>query len=146
MAYKQGSMTAIRAHEEPRTILDFSGKCSKNKIRTALRDCRLTSLEEGDGPEGVILYLNEIKVGMYSIVIQLPYDLEGSHKLKEFRDFEICIYDSDDRKASRINVRTDVRFKDQYWVPHNFSGKLRVKHLIDVISHCKRLDRLKAFL
>src|SRR5579864_878225 len=125
MAYKQGSMTAIRAHEEARTILDFSGKCSKNKIRKALRDCRLTSLEDGKDPDCVILYLNEIKVGMYTIVIQLPYDLEGMRKLKEFKDFEIFIYDGKDAKTSRINVRTDARFRDQYWVPHNFSGKLR---------------------
>lgn len=136
MAYKQGSMTAIRVHEEPRTILDFSGKCSKNKIRQALRSCKITNIE------GDILYTNEIKVGMYTINIWLAFDLEGPHYLREFREFEIAIYDG--KKA--INIKTDPRFKDQYWVQHNFFGKLKIKHLIDVISHCKRLDKLKAFL
>lgn len=139
-------MTAIRSHEEHRTILDFShGKCSKNKIRQSLNNCQLTSLEENEDYE-VILYLNEIKVGMYSVVIQLPYDLEGPRKLKDFKDFEICIYDSHDPKASRINLKKDTRFRSQYWVELNFFGKLRVKHLIDIIAHCKRLDKLKAFL
>ena len=139
-------MTAIRSHEEPRTVLDFSnGKCSKNKIRQSLKGCYLTSLEENDDYE-VTLYLNEIKVGMYSIIIQLPFDLEGPRKLKDFKDFEICIYDSPDRKTSRINLKKDPRFRGQYWIDLNFFGKLRVKHLIDVVTHCQRLDRLKAFL
>ncbi len=139
-------MTAIRSHEEPRTVLDFSnGKCSKNKIRQSLKDCHLTSLEENDDYE-VTLYQNEIKVGMYSIVIQLPFDLEGPRKLKDFKDFEISIYDGADHKTSRINLKKDPRFRNQYWVNLNFFGKLRVKHLIDVVAHCRRLDRLKAFL
>lgn len=139
-------MTAIRSHEEPRTVLDFSnGKCSKNKIRQSLKDCHLTSLEENDDYE-VTLYQNEIKVGMYSIVIQLPFDLEGPRKLKDFKDFEISIYDGADHKTSRINLKKDPRFRSQYWVNLNFFGKLRVKHLIDVVAHCRRLDRLKAFL
>ncbi len=139
-------MTAIRSHEEPRTVLDFSnGKCSKNKIRQSLRGCHLTSLEENDDYE-VTLYQNEIKVGMYSIVIQLPFDLEGPRKLKDFKDFEISIYDGADHKTSRVNLKKDPRFRSQYWVSLNFFGKLRVKHLIDIIAHCKRLDKLKAFL
>lgn len=139
-------MTAIRSHEEPRTVLDFSnGKCSKNKIRQSLKDCHLTSLEENEDYE-VTLYQNEIKVGMYSIVIQLPFDLEGPRKLKDFKDFEISIYDGADHKTSRINLKKDPRFRGQYWVSLNFFGKLRVKHLIDIVAHCRRLDRLKAFL
>lgn len=146
MAYRQGSMTAIRSHEEPRTVLDFSqGKSSKNKIKQALTDCTLASLVEDQDYE-VTLYLNQIKVGMYSIVLQLPYDLEGTRKLKDFKDFEISIYDSEDVRTSRINLKKDPRFKDQYWVPLNFFGKLKVKHLTDVVVYCQRLDRLKAFL
>lgn len=139
-------MTAIRAQEEQRTILDFSqGKCSKNKIKQSLDSCYLTSLEELEENE-VKLYLNTIKVGMYSIEIRLPFDLSGPRRLKEFHDFEIAIYDSPDPKAKRIDLKRDPRFKSQEWVHNNFFGKLRVKHVVDIIAHCQRLDRLKAFL
>ena len=136
MAYNQGSMTAIRVHEEPRTICDFSGKCSKNKIRQALRTCQITNIE------GNTLYDNRIKVGMYTITIWFPFDLEGPRKLREFRDFEIVIFDGE----KQINLKTDPRFRGQYWVQHNFFGKLKIKHLIDIIIYCQRLDKLKAFL
>ncbi|MGI0058801.1 MAG: hypothetical protein ACREBJ_03450, partial [Nitrosotalea sp.] len=128
----------------PRTILDFSGKCSKNKIRQDLKNCQVAALETSQGDD-VVLYRNEIHVGMYSIVIVLPFDLEGTHKLKEFKDFEIRIYDTKARVIC-LNVKTDSRFKGQYWLSHNFFGKLKVKHIVDVIAHCQRLDRLKAFL
>lgn len=139
-------MTAIRSHEEPRTVLDFShGKSSKNKIKQALDHCYLASLEENKKNE-VVLYLNTIKVGMYTIEIQLPYDLEGPRKLKEFKDFEIAIYDSPDPKAKRLDLKKDSRFKNQEWVSHNSFGNFKIRHLVEVINHCKRLDRLKAFL
>jgi hypothetical protein len=134
-------MTAIRISGEARTILDFSqGKCSKNKIRQALKTCRLSSLE--DGTKGPVLYTNLIKVGLYTVDIQLPLDMEGPHRLKEFKDFEVHIY----RGKDCINLKTDPCFKNQCWVDKNAFGQLRVKHLIDVVSHCKRLDKLKAFL
>jgi hypothetical protein len=134
-------MTAIRVHEEPRTILDFSqGKCSKNKIRQALRTCQLTSLE--DSSSGAILYANHIKIGMYTVDMQLPLDVEGPRKLKEFRDFEVQIYSG----TERVNLKNDPRFRSRYWISKNTFGQLRIKHLIDIISHCKRLDKLKAFI
>ena len=139
-------MTAIRAQEEQRTILDFShGKCSKNKIKQALDSCYLTSIEEIEENE-VKFYLNTIKVGMYFIKLQLPVDLLGPRTLKEFHDFEVNIYDDPDSKAKRIDLKKDTRFKHQEWVRYNFFGMLRVKHMVDIISHCQRLDRLKAFL
>jgi len=139
-------MTAIRAQEEQRTILDFSkGKCSKNKIKQALNDCHLTSLEEIETNE-VRLYNNTIKVGMYSIEIKLPFDFTGPRRLKEFGDFEVAVYDSQDSKAKPIDLKRDSRFKGQEWVALNFFGKLRVKHVVDIIAHCQRLDKLKAFL
>lgn len=139
-------MTAIRSHEEPRTVLDFSnGKSSKNKIKQALDHCYLASLEESKDNE-VTLYLNTIKIGMYTIEIQLPFDLSGPRKLKEFKDFEIAIFDSPDPKAKRIDLKKDSRFKGQEWISHNSFGNLKVRHLVEAVAHCKRLDRLKAFL
>lgn len=139
-------MTAIRALEEQRTILDFSyGKCSRNKIRQSLNSCYLTSLDEHEN-DGVTLYNNTIKVGMYNIEIKLPFDLVGPRKLKEFRDFEIAIYDSHEPNAKPIDLKRDQRFRNQDWVGLNFFGKLRVKHMVEIIAHCQRLNRLKAFL
>lgn len=88
------------------------------------------------------MYDNRIKVGMYTINMWLNFDLEGPHRLREFREFEIAIYDG----KNQINLKADPRFKSQYWVSYNFFGKLKIKHLIDIIAHCQRLDRLKAFL
>lgn len=139
-------MTAIRSQEEQRTVLDFShGKTSKNKIKKALDNCQLTSLEETEDNE-VTLYLNSIKVGMYTIEIRLPYDLEGPRKLKEFKDFEISIHDSSDIKSKSIDLKRDSRFKSQDWTQYNSFGNFKIKHMVEAIYYCKRLDKLKAFL
>lgn len=139
-------MTAIRSHEESRTVLDFShGKVSKNKIKKALDNCYLTSLEESEENE-VTLYRNSVKVGMYTIEIRLPYDLEGPRKLKEFKDFEISIYDSGEHKSKCIDLNRDHRFRCQEWTQSNSFGNFKVRHMIEAIYYCKRLDKLKAFL
>jgi hypothetical protein len=140
-------MTAIRIEEQPRTILDFSSfRCSKNSIKQALKRCPITNIIEDESSGELTVFLNEIKIGMYTIALQLPPDtpFNCTKNLKDYGDFEISITDSN--SGSRINLKKDVRFKNQYWVPFNFFGKLRVKHLIDIIAHCKRLDKLKAFL
>jgi hypothetical protein len=139
-------MTAIKAKSELRTILDFStGKCSKNRIKQALRKCPVVSLEEGNGE--CTLYLNEIRVGMYTVVLLLPFDSSPKWtKLRDYGDFEVKVYDSRDPKASAINLKKDPRFKNQYWVNKNFFGQLRIKHLVDIIAHCYRLNNLRAFL
>jgi hypothetical protein len=139
-------MTAIKAKSELRTILDFSTeKCSKNRIKQALRNCSIVSLDES-GTE-CTLYLNEIKIGMYTVVLLLPFDSSTRwNRLKDYGDFEIKIYESADPKANSINLKKDQRFSNQYWVSKNFFGQLRIKHLVDIIAHCYRLHRLRAFL
>lgn len=138
-------MTAIRVKEEYKTILDFSkSRCSRSGVNKALRQCDLTSLVMGETFQDSTFLTNEIKVGMYNIQLHLPIDyLDACHKLKDYGDFEITISGSNHDK---IDLKKDCRFKDQYWVPYNFFGKLRIKHLTDAILHCKRLDNLKAFL
>jgi hypothetical protein len=139
-------MTAIRAHQERRLLLDFSqGKQSKNKIKQALRQCNVVSVKQVDEENEYIVFTNEIKVGMYTIRLHLPFDSSKNwNKLRDYGDFEISIHDRPN--APGINLATDSRFRHQYWAPYNFFGKLRIKHLIDIIAHCKRLDNLKAFL
>ncbi len=140
-------MTAIRSKFESRTILDFSsGKYSKNKIKQALRQCEVINILEGEDRDEWMIYDNHIKVGMYTIALNLPFDCPSTYrKLRDYGDFEISIFDTSSKEHC-INLQKDSRFKDRYWVSHNFFGKLRIKHLIDIIAHCKRLDKLKAFL
>lgn len=140
-------MTAIKATSQCRTILDFSsGKCSKNRIRQSLRTCDIISLEEKE-KHRIIFYHNQIKVGMYYITLVLPFDSsEKWKKLRDYGDFEIVITDSDSPKISGLNLKRDPRFKDQYWAYKNTFGQLRIKHLIDIIAHCHRLNGLRAFL
>lgn len=139
-------MTAIRAKTKVRTILDFStGKCTKNRIKQALRTCEIIHSEET--PREHFVYLNQIRVGMYTIIIVLPFDSSNRCKrLREYGDFQVYIYDTEDQKKSAIPLAKDGRFKNQYWVSKNVFGKLRIKHLIDIIAYCHRLNKLRAFL
>lgn len=136
-------MTAIKAKYEGRLVLDFSkGKYSKNKIKQALRKCEIISSKPGIKPNEVTVFVNTIKIGMYSLYIQLLPDSPSSwNKLSQFGDFQVQIAD-----PWAIELEKDGRFKHQYWVKNNFFGKLRIKHLIDIIAHCIRLNNLKAFL
>lgn len=137
-------MTALRIEEQPKTILDFSGlKSSKNRVRLDLQQCQINNIIENESGE-LTIFRNEIKVGMYRIVLALPPDSPADcSRLKDYKDFEVLIYDDED---ASINLKKDKRFKDQYWVQYNFFGKLRASHLIDIILYCQRLNRLSAFL
>jgi hypothetical protein len=78
---------------------------------------------------------------MYKIHLWLPYDCPSTwNKLKQFGDFEVYIAD-----PCRINLEKDSRFKYQSWVKNNFFGRLRIKHLVDIIYFIIRLNGLKAF-
>jgi hypothetical protein len=141
-------MTAINAKSEVRTILNFSGKkYSKNHIKQSLRKCEIIGVERGERINDYILYLNKIKIGMYTVLLQLPFDSSTNWtRLKDYGDFEIKIYDTDDTNVGAINLKKDARFRHQYWVSKNIFGQLRIKHLIDIIAYCSRLDQLRAFL
>lgn len=140
-------MTAIKATPQDRVILDFStGTCSKNRIKQALRKCEIVNLEQRDDSKEFIRHCNIIKIGMYTVVLELPFDSSPSwRKLREYGDFQIYICDGANH-LSVVNLKKDARFNGQYWVNKNFFGQLRIKHLIDIIAHCHRLNKLKAFL
>src|SRR5271169_6384882 len=136
-------MTAIQTIQQNRTILDFSAnKCSKNYIQQSLRKCDVVFLEERPEPNQFTLFNNKIKVGMYTIVLELPFDSCASwHKLSDYGDFQVHICEDN----VSIDLKNDGRFLDQYWVAKNVWGQLRIKHLIDIIAHCHRLNKLSAF-
>ena len=88
------------------------------------------------------LFENHIKVGMYDIIIIIPWDSpQNWNRLKQYNDFEVEIWDS-----KNIDIKKDGRFKEQEWVKYNSFGNLKPKHLADIIAHLIRLNRLRAFL
>jgi hypothetical protein len=140
-------MTAIKATAESVTVLDFSkSKCSKNQIKRAIRQCEFIHSKKCEGNK-VTVYSHFIKVGMYSILVYLPYDSSANcNRLRQYGDFEVHIWDGLDTKLRSLNLERDSRFNNQYWVPKNTFGRLRITHLVDIIAYCHRLDRLKCFL
>jgi hypothetical protein len=141
-------MTAIKASVESKIILDFSkGEFSKNKIKQALRQCEVIHSKRGSKPNEVTVFTHHIKVGMYTIgLMLLPDSSPNWTRLKQYGDFEVLIWDTNNPKVSAIPLKKDPRFKDQYWVSKNTFGQLRIKHLIDIIAYCHRLNKLRAFL
>jgi hypothetical protein len=135
-------MTVIRSSHSLRNVLDFSGAhCSKNQIKQALRALEVQTVEHQDGNRYYIH--NQIKVGMYIIQI-VTNPQEGLLKLKDLDVLLISIYEVNGKLP--IQLDRDGRFKHQYWVQHNINSTFKVKHLVDAVAHCQRLDGLKAFL
>lgn len=137
-------MTAIKVKEESRILLDLSsGKYSKNKIKRLLRDCKVaaTSGELDD----LTLYVNKIKIGAFTIELILPFDSPSSwQQISDYKDLSIAVYIGQDER--QVYLLKEPIFKNQEWVQKNFFGNFRTKHLIEAISYCKRLDKIKAFL
>src|SRR5580698_7628337 len=89
-------MTAIKIKTEEKTILNFSDiKYSRTKIATSLRKAEVIRVKPNDKGNGIIIINHTIKVGMYSIKLNLPPDSYPNwKKLSDYHDFEIHIYDS----------------------------------------------------
>jgi len=140
-------MTTIKATSKKRTILDFNKpKYSKNYIHNAIRNCELIAVEQKENPNEFTIYTNEIKIGIYTIILELPCDSSTNwNKLADYGDFQVSIVDNT-HSTKEINLKTDYRFAEQPWIKNNFFGKLYTKHLVDIIFHCIRLNRLTCFI
>lgn len=139
-------MTAIKAKVEDRTVLDFStGKFSKNKIKQTLNKCEVICAKTADDDHNDwTLFDNHIKIGMYDILLIIPWDCPQTwNRLKQYNDFEIEISESN---GKIINLKNDGRFKGQEWVKCNSFGNLKPKHLTDIIAYTIRLNKLSAFI
>lgn len=143
-------MSMVRAKLERKVILDFSkGKVTKNRIRQSLRKVELVEyLEVND--VGVIRD-NIIQVGMFQIHIY-PYALstEPRNRIKEYGGLGFLIYerkiDSCGASWHKIKLARDKRFPNKQWLKLNKLYRIRMKHLVEIIHHCYRLDRLRIFL
>lgn len=136
-------MTVVKNVHSLREVLDFSGEhYSKNRIKKTLRALEFKTIDySGEG--GRYFIHNIIKVGMYSIHL-VTNPQEGMLKLKDLSFILISIYEG--KRKLPITLDKDGRFKHQYWVQNNIDNTFKIKHLIDAIMHCRRLDGLKAFL
>ena len=143
-------MTKVRGKIERRTVLDFGrGKVSKNHIRQALRRAEV--------PE--IIFTNNdctfidncIQVGMYQICIvpkvRSPFEFLDSPKtkLKDYGGFTIEIFEKTNDRLKPINCQKDGRFKEQKWASLAYTYDVRMKHLLEMILHCSRLNNLRVF-
>lgn len=137
-------MTVIKTSSHSlRNVLDFSGaRHSKNQIRKALRALEVKTIEDDENGHRYYIH-NQIKVGMYVVQI-VTNPQEGLLKLKDLSCLSVAVYETKGKLP--ICLERDGRFKRQYWVDHYTSSTFKIKHLVDVIAHCQRLDGLKAFL
>lgn len=135
-------MTAIRTTTEHKTILDFSdSKISQNYVMNKLRGADF--LEFKKSRKGIRTYLNyDIKIGIYTIFIDLFHTQSCAKKLKDYDTF--CIRISEGNKE--INTTRDNRFTSEPWVKINKKLRLKTSNLAEAIVFCSRLNNLKAFL
>lgn len=143
-------MTLIKGKQEFRTILDFKGKVSKNKVKQALREVEVFEMTELPGSHIYTFIENSIRVGQYRLQLSFS-SLDATLSRKRLRDYgglRVAVYETGNRgkSSNNINLRTDKRFAGQYWTHLNQDFKIRMKDLTNIIMHLQRLDSLKMFL
>lgn len=147
-------MTVVRTNRHMfQTVLDFSGeRCSKNKIRQSLKTLEVMSFNYDEKTNTNLMVENYIRVGIFDIQLILPVET-GTRKLKDFSGMAISIKERDknfDPSSFESYVRQRESYKrlfgKQYWNQHNSMSGFKIKHLVDAIQYCQRLNNLKAFL
>jgi len=135
-------MTAIKITTEHKTILEFSdGKVSRNYVTSRLRSADFLEFTHKDR-DSRTYHSYDIKVGLYTIYVDLLHTTSCAKKLKDYGTFCIRIYEGN----KEINLKRDTRFVQESWVKLNHKFKMRAPHLVDAIVFCSRLDNLRAFL
>lgn len=135
-------MTSIKINTEDTTILNFGN--SKISQRHAVRKLRAAEfLEFRLGDKGSRTYLNyNIKVGIYTIFVDLFPTQSCAKKLKEYKTVSIRISEGN----KEINTSRNKKFSTESWVKFNKRLQLKTSHLAEAIVLCSRLNNLKAFL
>lgn len=131
-------MTSLKTIVVHRDILNFSrDRISKSFVRQTLRKTQFDHIIHDDKRSEIVI--NHITVGMYHIQLILP----ACGGLKKFT---IQIRDSINVHKGPINLNKDGRFNTQSWSGTNLDNPINANNLIDVIMHCHRLSKMKAFL
>ena len=141
-------MTALRTKSESKTILDFSEiEINKKTVKEILNNLKLTSIYNKNSY--LIVVDNNIKVGNYLVVLStmLPecFGIFGEQELKKFKSLHVEIFELNKGRSEKLILGRDLRFKNQYWLEENKKSKLKVNHLVDILLHCRRVDKLSAF-
>lgn len=143
-------MSLIKGKQEFRTILDFHGKLSKNKIREALRHAEVQEVVYREDDSVNTFVENLINVGMYQVRLIFSSLDAGRNRsrLREYGKFRVGVYERTGfgKSMHNISLAKDRRFKNQYWVDMNKDYNLRINNLIDIIMYLHRLNNLKVFL
>jgi hypothetical protein len=137
-------MSLVKAKLKEKDVLNFSSdKISKRYIRQALRRAEVIDIDYSDND--TILINNYITVGMYKIRI-IPSQISTTKRtrLKEYGGFCVEVWEQGS-KEKWIDIRKDPLFRDQNWIEKSWHHGLYITHLVDVILHCSRLNKLRAF-
>lgn len=134
-------MTAIRITTEHKTILDFgNSKVSKNKAAGKLRFADFLEFKSKDDIRTYMTY--DIKVGIYTIFVDLFHTQSCARKLKDYRQLGIRIFEGN----KEIDLNKDSRFSLESWIKINKKLRIKPNHLASAIVFCSRLNQIKAFL
>lgn len=143
-------MSLVKGKQEWNTILDVSRRprVSKNYVVNALRKADVLELQ----PAGSSLNMveNDIRIGMYRIKLCFA-DMDSSRprqRLRQYGGFKVTIFEGkegDEQSYKYIPIHSDRRFHGQYWLSSVSKYNVRMKTLVDIVMHCARLNKLKAF-
>lgn len=137
-------MTTFKLSTQPQIIFDFSPpNYSKAQIKQALRELKIRCLEYNLELNSNILINNVFKIGMYELHIETA-PIFGLHKIRDFSELSVSFYETGSNKY--ISWVSDGRFKNQSWAIDNALSQLSISQLVDIIYHCKRLNKLNAFI
>jgi hypothetical protein len=136
-------MTAIKITTEHKTILDFSdGKVSRNHITNKVRCADFLEFTHNDKYDMRTYLSYDIKIGIYTVYVDLLHTASCAKKLKDYGTFCVRIFEG----GKEVNLKRDVRFRTQSWAKDSNKFKMRIPHLVEAIMFCNRLNHLKAFL
>lgn len=136
-------MTAIKITTEHKTILDFSNlKMSRHLVASKLRSTEFLEFKYNERKECRTYISYDIKIGIYTIYVDLCPTTSCGKKLKDYGGFCVRIYEGN----KEVALKRDSRFKNQNWVMLSEQFRMRICDLIDAIMYCGRLNNLKAFL
>ena len=142
-------MTAIRIQRK--TLLNFSNqKLNRHRITQALR--QVTPLVSNENVKPWLRCDNDIIIGMYVLRLYTAEHMK-SLSARKWKTFGFSIYEKTTRGERILNLQTHNLFKDQYWSKYDVLGHggatigpgMTTKDLTNIIMHCSRLDKLKAF-
>jgi hypothetical protein len=134
-------MTSIRITTEHKTILDFgNSKISHHQAAGKIRCVDFLEFKSKDNLRTYLTY--DIKVGIYTIFVDLFHTQSCAKKLKDYKQLGIRVFEGN----KEIDLNKDSRFSLESWIKANKKLRIKPYHLAEAITFCSRLNHIKAFL